>query len=245
MCGKNTTTGVFFLILVEIYRRRNLMLAKELISEIIPSLKTSDTGQTALNWMEIFRISHLPIVNNQDFLGLISDADIFDMNQPEEPIGNHKLTLFKPYVLTEQHLYEVIGLAARLKLSVIPVLDENNHFKGVITTSDLIKYIAGVSSMDQPGGIIVLEVLERDYSLSQIAQIIEGNSIKVLSMYITSPPESTRLEVTVKVNSSDLSSVIRTFERYNYEVKTWVSSDDNLDRFYTERFDMFMKYLNI
>jgi acetoin utilization protein AcuB len=221
------------------------MVAKDLISEAIPSLKTSDLGQTALNWMEIFRISHLPIVNNQDFLGLISDADIYDMNKPEEPIGNHALTLMKPYVTSDQHIFEIIGLASRLKLSVVPVLDKNDHFKGVITTSDLIRHIAGISSMDQPGGIIVLELIERDYSLSQIAQIVESNNVKVLSMYITSPPESTKLEVTLKVNTGDLVSVIRTFERYNYEVKTWVTTDDSMDRFYSERFDHLMKYLNI
>jgi CBS domain-containing protein len=195
--------------------------------------------------MEIFRVSHLPIVNNQDFLGLISDADIYDMNQPEEPIGNHALTLFKPYVEEEQHIFEVIGLASRLKLSVVPVLDSNKHFKGVITISDLIRHLAGISSMDQPGSIIVLELIERDYSLSQIAQIVESNNVKVLSMYITSPPESTKLEVTLKVNTSDLISVIRTFERYNYEVKTWVSDNDSMDRFYSERYDLLMKYLNI
>jgi len=221
------------------------MVAKDLISEVIPSLKTSDLGQTALNWMEIFRVSHLPIVNNQDFLGLISDADIYDMNQPEEPIGNHALTLFKPYVEEDQHIFEVIGLASRLKLSVVPVLDSNKHFKGVITISDLIRHLAGISSMDQPGSIIVLELIERDYSLSQIAQIVESNNVKVLSMYITSPPESTKLEVTLKVNTSDLISVIRTFERYNYEVKTWVSDNDSMDRFYSERYDLLMKYLNI
>jgi acetoin utilization protein AcuB len=221
------------------------MQAKDIISEIIPSLKTSDTGQTALNWMEIFRISHLPIVNNQDFLGLISDADIYDMNQPEEPIGNHELTLFKPFVHEEQHLFEVIGLASRLKLSLVPVLDENEHFKGVITVSDLLRHMSSISSLDQPGGIIVLELLERDYSLSQIAQIVEGNNAKVLSMYITSPPESTRLELTLKVNTNDLTSVIRTFERYSYEVRTWHTADDNLDKFYSERLDMLIKYLNI
>lgn len=221
------------------------MIAKDLISETVPPLKTSDLGQTALNWMEIFRISHLPIVNNQDFLGLISDADIYDMNQPEEPIGNHALTLLKPYVTAEQHLFEVIGLAARLKLTVVPVLDEKNHYKGVITTNDLVRYIAGISSLDQPGGIIVLELIERDYSLSQIAQIVESNNVKVLSIYITSSPESTRLEVTIKVNTTDLLSVIKTFERYNYDVKTWVTSDDSMDRFYSERFDLLMKYLNI
>jgi len=221
------------------------MVAKDLISEVIPSLKTSDPGQTALNWMEIFRVSHLPIVNNQDFLGLISDADIYDMNMPDEPIGNHELTLLKPYVDSEQHIFEVIGLASRLKLSVVPVLDSNNHFKGVITTSDLVRHLAGLSSMDQPGGIIVIELIERDYSLAQIAQIVEGNNIKILSMYITSPPESTKLEVTLKVNTGDLVSVIRTFERYNYDVKTWVTTDDSIDRFYSERFDLLMKYLNI
>jgi len=225
--------------------RRNFMVAKDLISDVIPAVKTSDSGQTALNWMEIFRISHLPIVNNQDFLGLISDTDIYDMNQPEEPIGNHELTLLKPYVTTEQHLFEVIGLAARLKLTVVPVLDDKMHYKGVITATDLVRYIAGISSMDQQGGIIVVEVIERDYSLSQIAQIIESNNVKVLSLYITSPPDSTRLEVTIKVNTNDIASVLRTFERYNYDVKTWVTSDDSMDRFYSERFDLLMKYLNI
>jgi CBS domain-containing protein len=221
------------------------MVAKDLISDVIPPLKTSDTGQTALNWMEIFRISHLPIVNNQDFLGLISDTDIYDMNQPEEPIGNHALTLLKPFVTTEQHLFEVIGLASRLKLTVVPVLDEKQRYKGVITTTDLIRYLAGISSMDQQGAIIVLEILERDYSLSQIAQIVESNNVKVLSMYLTSPPDSTRLEVTLKLNSNEIASVIRTFERYSYEVKTWVTTDDSMDRFYSERFDLLMKYLNI
>ena len=221
------------------------MVAIDLISDLIPPLKTSDTGQTALNWMETFRVSHLPIVNNQDFLGLISDSDIYDMNQPEEPIGNHELTLLKPYVEDNQHLFEVIGLAARLKLTIIPVLDNQNHYKGVITTNDLIRHIAGISSMDQPGGIIVLELVERDYSLSQIAQIVESNNVKVLSMYITSPADSTKLEVTLKVNTGDLISVIRTFERYNYDVKTWVTTNDSMDRFYSERFDMLMKYMNI
>jgi CBS domain-containing protein len=221
------------------------MIANDLISEVVPSLKTSDSGQTALNWMEIFRISHLPIVNNQDFLGLISDADIYDMNQPGEPIGNHELNLLKPYVDAGQHLFEVIGLASRLRLSVVPVLDDKKHFKGVITINDLVRHLAAMSSLDQPGGLIVLDLIERDYSMSQIAQIVEGNNVKILSMYITSPPDSTKLEVTLKVNTTDLVSVIKTFDRYNYQVKTWISDNDSMDNFYTERLDLLMKYLNI
>ncbi len=221
------------------------MVAKDIISATIPALKTSDTGQAALNWMEIFRISHLPIVNNQDFLGLISDADIYDINQPEEPVGNHKLTLFKPYVSLDTHIFDVIGIASKMKLSVVPVLDEKNHFKGVILVSDLVGYLASLSGLEMPGGIIVIEMVERDYILSQISHIVESNNARIICSYITSPAESTRLEITLKVNTLSLGSIIRTFERYGYDVKTWVSDDETLDRFYSDRFDMFMKYLDI
>jgi len=61
------------------------MLAKELMSDIVPPLKTSDTGLQALSWMDVFRISHLPIVNNLEFLGLISDKDIYNLNMADEP----------------------------------------------------------------------------------------------------------------------------------------------------------------
>jgi len=221
------------------------MIAKDLISSMIPSLKTSDTGQVALNWMEIFRISHLPIVNNQDFLGLITDTDIYDNNQAEEPIGNHRLALFKPYVTLDTHIFDAIGLAAKMKLSVIPVLDDKNHYKGVILVSDLVGYMANISGLEAPGGIVVLELLDRDYNLSQISHIVESNDARILSSYITSPAESTMLEVTLKLNTVNLSPIIKTFERYNYEVKSWLNDDETLDRFYSDRFDMLMKYLDI
>ena len=216
-----------------------------MISDVVPSVRTSDTAQTVLNWMEIFRVSHLPIVNDLDYLGLVSDSDIYDMNQPEEPIGNHELSLPRPYVLDTHHIYEVVTLAARHKLTVVPVLDEGKHYKGVITYNDIIKNIASLSSIDQPGGLIILQVLERDYSMSRISQIIESNDARILSMYITSKPDSTNLEITIKVNTSDLASIIRTFERYSYEVTTWVTENDDLDRFYTDRYNLLMKYLNM
>lgn len=221
------------------------MLAKEMISDVVPAVKTSDTGQTALNWMEIFRVSHLPIVNESDYLGLISDSDIYDLNQPEEAIGNHSLSLPRPYVTCNKHIYEVIALAARHKLTVVPVLDEENHFRGVITYNEIIRGIASFSSVDQPGGLIVLKVLSHDYSMSRISQIVESNDARILSMYITSNPDSTSLEITIKVNTTDLTSIIKTFERYSYEVTTWVTDNDELDRFYTDRYNLLMKYLNI
>ncbi|MBE0678451.1 MAG: CBS domain-containing protein [Bacteroidales bacterium] len=221
------------------------MLAKEMISDVVPALKTSDTAQTALNWMEIFRVSHLPIVNETDYLGLISDSDIYDLNQPEEPIGNHSLSLPRPSVRGHQHIFDVISLAARHKLTVVPVVDDENHFRGVITNNEIIRGIASFSSIDQPGGMIMLQVLSRDYSMSRISQIVEGNDARILSMHITSDADSTSLEITLKVNTTDLTSIIKTFERYSYEVTTWVTDNDELDRFYTDRYNLLMKYLNM
>ncbi|MBN2614011.1 MAG: CBS domain-containing protein [Bacteroidales bacterium] len=221
------------------------MYAKDLISDVVPALKTSDSGQKALYWMDIFRISHLPIVNNRDFLGLISDKDIYDLNMSEEPIGNHTLSLFSPYVTTNQHVYEVMELASRMMLTVVPVLDQNNHYLGLITLTDLLHYFADMSAIKQPGGILVLDINASDYSLTQIAQIVESNDAKILSLYITSHPQSTKMEVTLKINRLDLTSVIQTFNRYNYTIKASFMNQDDMDALYENRYDAFMRYLNI
>jgi acetoin utilization protein AcuB len=221
------------------------MLAKELISDVVPALKTSDTGQQALSWMDIFRISHLPIVNNAEFLGLISDKDIYNMNMVEEAIGAHRLSLFSPYVFEDQHIYEVIGITSRLKLSVIPVLNRSNKYLGLITLNDLVTHFASLSALQHPGGIIILDLHENDYSLTQIAQIVESNDAKILSLYISSEEDSTRLSLTLKINRTDLTSIIQTFERFNYEIKASYMKEDDADSFYQSRYDLFMRYLNI
>ncbi|HYW96645.1 MAG TPA: CBS domain-containing protein [Bacteroidales bacterium] len=220
------------------------MLAKDLMSDVVPSLKTSDTGIQALSWMDIFRISHLPIVNNHEFLGLISDKDIYNLNMVDEPIGNHGLSLFSPYVFEDQHIYEVIEVASRLKLSVVPVLDRENNYLGLITLNDLVQHFADLSALKHPGGILVIEVNINDYSLTEISQIVEGNDAKILSLYISSPEDSTKMDVTLKINRTDLTSIMSTFERYEYSIKASYMKDDETEKLYEERFDMFMRYLN-
>ncbi len=221
------------------------MLAKEMMSETVPVLKTSDTGFQALTWMDIFRISHLPIVNNSEFLGLISDKDIYNLNMADEPIGNHNLSLFSPFVYENQHIYEVIELVSRLKLSAVPVLDNNNNYLGLITLTELIDKLAELPALKHPGGILVLDLNVNDYSLSQISQIIESNDAKVLSLYVTSSEDSTKMDVILKINRSDLSSIIQTFERYNYTIKASYLKDNEADNLIKNRYELFMRYLNV
>ena len=215
-----------------------------MISEIVPALKTSDTGITALNWMDVFKVSHLPIVNDKEFLGLISEADIYDMNMPEEPLGNHPLSLLRPYVLESQHVFEIMEVASRLKLSIVPVLDEQKNFLGVITLMELLHYFAELSALRSPGGIIVIELNSNDFSMSQIAQIVEGNDAKILSAYISSHPDSTKLELTLKLNVTELTSIIQTFNRYNYTIRGSYMKHDDEEDLLDERYDLLMRYLN-
>ncbi|MFW6328306.1 MAG: CBS domain-containing protein [Bacteroidota bacterium] len=221
------------------------MLVNEIISEVVPALKTSDSGLKALYWMDIFRISHLPIVNNQEFLGLISDKDIYDLNMADDPIGNHSLSLFSPYATEDQHIYEAIELASRLKLSVVPVLDRKKNYLGVITMNDMIDYIAQLSALNQPGGILVLELNENDYALSEISRIVESNDAKILSLYLKTFDNSMRVEVTLKINRTDLTSIIQTFERFDYTVKASYMHDRDLEDLMDNRYEAFMKYLSI
>ncbi len=220
------------------------MLACELISDVITALKTSDSGTSALSWMDVFRVKHLPIVNHREFLGLISDSDIYDLNDPDEPVGNHNLSLQKPYVKEEQHIYEVIELLSRMELTLVPVLNHEKQYLGVITQEDLTRKFAHLSAMQQPGGIIELEMNQHDYSLSEISQIVESNNGRILSLYVASSDDNARLRVTLKINLTDLTSVMETLNRYNYTVVSSHMNSEDLDEFYQERFDVLLKYLN-
>jgi len=221
------------------------MLAKDLLSEAVIPLKTSDEAVNALAWMDELRVSHMPIVNNEKFLGLISEADILGMNALEEPLGNHRLSLSRPYVFHYQHFYDVIRVVATQKLTLVPVLDSKENYMGCITLNRIVNEMAKISAVEQPGGIIVLEVNDQDYSLAEIARIVEGNDIKILSANVNTFPDSTRLEITIKLNKIDVSPVIQTFNRYNYTILASYSEESKFDELLNDRFESLMNYLNI
>jgi predicted transcriptional regulator len=220
------------------------MLANDLITDEIPPLKTTDTGLMAINWMDEFKVSHLPIVNNNEYLGLISDTDILDLNITDDELGKCKISLIRPFVKDSQHIYEVIKMVSAMKLTVLPVLNEQNHYIGLIPSNHLIQQFSMLAATNEPGGIIVLEMNVHDYSMTQIAQIIEGNDAKILSSYLRNLPDSTQIEVTLKLNKEDLSAILQTLYRYNYNVKASFHQSEFLDDM-KNRFDSFMNYINI
>jgi acetoin utilization protein AcuB len=220
------------------------MLVKDLIEVDIPSLKTSDTGLLALSIMDDHKVSHLPIVNHVEFLGLITEDDILNLNHPEWALGEHELSLFKPYVEMNQHIFEAIYLMSELKLTLIPVVDEHNHYKGYLDLPCVTEKFAHLATLNEPGSLLILSVGIRDYSLAEIAKIVESNDARIMSCYLNTHSESTEMEVTLKINRGDLSGIIQTFNRYNYVVKASYQESKH-DEDMKGRFDQFMNYLNM
>ncbi len=195
--------------------------------------------------MEFYRISHLPIVNHLDFLGLISETDIYDQNRPDEAIGSYQLSLFSPFAYEEQHIYEIIALASQLKLSVIPVLSETKEYLGCITQFDLVQQFSKLAAVGQAGTVIVLEMIPVDYSLAHISRIIENDDVKILSCYVHTPEGSNKLHVTIKLNTTNSGPVIATLERFNYQIIQLFNEDNELNDVLEHRYAEFMKYLNM
>ena len=218
------------------------MRAYELITDEIPPLKHTDTGEKALQWMDEFKVSHLPVLKNGNFVGLISESDILDKLDLDETLDKLFDHLPRQYVVSSAHIYDVLNLISESKVSVLPILDEKEVYLGCTTVYHLLTIIANTGSIKESGGIIVLEMNMVDYSMARIAQIVESNNGKILSSYIMTSPDSTKLEVTLKINDSELSRILRTFERYDYIVKaSFQSSDDDND--IRERYESLMNFL--
>jgi acetoin utilization protein AcuB len=220
------------------------MLAIELIADTIPPVHTSDTIQKVIDRMIEFRVRHLPIVNEEQFLGLVSESDLIEQNDFQTSIGALALTLVNPYVLEDQHIYDVIRLFYEQQLSVVPVLDAKKNYMGLISINMMNEYFARLTSVTEPGGIIVLEITNKNNSLAHMAQIVESDNAQILSSYVRTFADSTRMEVTLKVNKLDISAITATFLRYEYNIKaTFNHTGDNDNS--KDRYDSLMNYLNL
>lgn len=219
------------------------MVAENLLSNTIVPLRTSDTGREALTIMNLFSVRHLPIVNDTQLLGVISEDDIL-ANNVDEPIGSYDLTFNRAYVRSTDHIYEVMRLLAEQNLTIVPVIEEDGNYLGLISQDDLLKYFANTGAFVEPGSIVVLSIDKRNYSLAEISRIIESENATILSSFITSNHDSLKLDVTLKLNTQNVQNILASLERFGYEVKASFNEDEYLDTL-RERYDALMSYLSV
>ena len=219
------------------------MIARDLISDEIIPLRTSDSGEDALERMDDYHVRHMPIVNNRQLLGLISEEEIFDLDA-HEPVGSYDLKMVHPFVKDTVHIYETMRVLHEYRLTLVPVVDKDNNYMGVVSLPDLLKYFAESASFSEPGSIIVLEVNKHSYSLAQIARIVESENAIILNSFITSLPDSSELDITLKLNRSDISKILSSFRRFDYDIKASFSESEYIDSL-QEHYDSLMAFMSV
>lgn len=221
------------------------MIAEELINQMVPPLKLSDSGEKAVRWMEEFRLNQLPVVKNRKYLGLVTEDNVLEAKNADLVLEQIPFDFEHVHVQQNQHFYSVMELAIKNKVQVVPVLDELQEYLGVITVSDTIAAFGQMSAMQGQGGILVLSMAERDYSLSEISRLVESNNAKILSAYV-SPDEVDifQIKLTLKINTADLTRIVATLERFGYKITAQFQDGGNTDDD-QDRLDMLMRYLNV
>lgn len=221
------------------------MIAEELINQMIPPLKPSDRVSKAMQWMEELRINHLPVIEDEQYRGLVSEDVIYQHNEEGAMIKDLDLICTNVYVLYHQHFYEILRIAIANQVQAIAVIGEEGNFLGVVTVNDTINAFAEFSFMQESGGILVLLVDHRDYSLSEISRLVESNNAKILSTHINyDKDDQSKLRITLKINKIDLNRIVATFERFNYRIIAKFHSSENQEM-NKDRLDLLLRYLDI
>lgn len=219
------------------------MTAESLITDALVPLRPADTGEEALGTMNEFYLRHLPLVEDGKLLAILSEDDILDAD-PLQAVGSYRRPHLPPSVYPDDHLYDVMRQLVENNLTVVPVITRQGDYLGMITGEDLLRFFAASGTFRDPGSIVVLEMNRHDYSLAEIARIVESEGAIILSTFLRSFDDSSRIEVTVKLNSQSIGATLATFERFNYRVKASFNEKQLQDAL-RERYDSLLNYLNV
>ena len=220
------------------------MTAKNLIAHDIPALSLQQTGKDAFHLLSDYHVKHLPVVHEGKLVGILSEEDVFN-HKLYDPISEYDFSsLRRAAILEDEHVFEVMRLMGDLRLTVVPVADAEGNYLGLISQNDLLRYFAQTASFSEQGALLVLQMPRRDYALSTIAHIVEDENVKILSAFVTSAPDPEFLELTLKLDRTDLSKVIASLERHDYLVKETFGELERSD-FMQDRYASLMHYLNL
>jgi acetoin utilization protein AcuB len=220
------------------------MFIYQLISNDIPTLMPSDSGDRALQLMQDHQVTNLSIVEGTEYKALLKEEDLLNWGTPEVALSSGDFMNFKPVVYGNQHPYEAIRRAIQQNITVVPVIDEENKYLGSVSRNDLFEFLTNNSGLDKNGGIVVLEIKPVNFSLSEIARICESNDVVITNMQVFTYPNAEVMEVVLKTNTKEIQSLIASFERYEYVVRE-VFGDMPAAESMLDRYQSLMHYINM
>ena len=220
------------------------MYANEIVSEGLKPLDLSDSGESAIVRMHEYNVNQLPVTDGDKYIGIINLDEIVALRHLNDPIKDLQLPLKRPYVHENAHLFEVMKAAVEYSVKVVPVLSNDEKYIGLITAESCMRAFATLQSVMDEGGIVTLSIPVKDFQLSEIARIVESNNATILAYYSHIDQATGMVDVTLKLNTSEMSAIISAFERYEYEVEG-VYNDENYNEDVKDNYDALMKYLDV
>lgn len=218
------------------------MLTRDLISNSIPYLHTDDKVFHALQLMNDYHVAHLPVVENNSYLGIISEEQLLQSDE-DSTINQLNVTDGTNSVQANDHFLKAIQTAVINKLSIVPVVEEK-QLVGIVTYNDLLKNASEFMSLSQPGALIVLEMDNAHYSFTEINRIVESNDAQITQLNTFADPESGTTQVTIRLSKLEVSDIISTFQRYEYNVKYYFG-EELYENELRSNYDNLMNYLKI
>ena len=220
------------------------MLTAELINNNIPRLQLQDSIGKALRLISDYRVTHLPVVSENNYLGMISEDDLLDADDEKSPIEILQENFLLSSVKANVHFLNAVNFSNQFETSIVPVVNIVNELAGVITMVDLLKTLGNFSGANEIGGIIVMEMERSYFAISEISRIVESNDATILHLNTTTHPDTGLLTVTLHINKKEISAIIAAFERYEYDIIFNFGDEkfeDNIDTNYRH----LMNYLDI
>ena len=217
----------------------------EILNYITNDYKALDSQETifdAQDRLDEISFSHFPVVEEGVYIGCIikDDLETFD---GDKKVADYRFTLEPFFARTTMIWLDVLEVFAKNHTNLVPVLDENNQYKGYYEIEDIIKFFHETPLMKEQGGIIIVQKGILDYSMSQVAQIVESNNGKLLGLFV-SEANTENVQITIKISLGGMNNIIQTFRRYNYEIISEHQEDNYINNL-KERSDYLDKYLNI
>ncbi len=220
------------------------MYARDIVSEGLNPLDLTDSGERAIVRMHEYNVNQLPVTDGDKYIGIINMDEIVALQHLNDSLKDLKVQLKRPYVHEDAHLFEVMKAAVEYNVKVVPVLSADEKYIGLITAESCMRAFAKSESVMEEGGIITLSMAVKDFQLSEIARIVESNNAAILSYYSHIDQANSEVEVTIKLNTTELSAIIAAFERYQYNVED-VYNDENYNENVKDNYDALMKYLDV
>jgi acetoin utilization protein AcuB len=220
------------------------MLTRELQSQSLPYLHLHDKVYQALQLMNDNHVTHLPIVEGEKYIGIISEEDLLQVDNDHAELETMQQSFGNASVKSNDHFLKTIQVAAENALSVVPVVTNDNEIVGAVVYNDLLKYASEFMSLNEPGGLIVLEMEGHQYSFNEISKLVETNDAQITQLNTSNDPETGMMEVTIRINKPEVSDIVATFQRYEYNVKYFFGEELYANEL-RSNYDNLMNYLKI